>query len=171
MAEPTTNPGRARRGRVEIECDHCGARVTIPASEARRGQRHCSAACREAAAVAARTYRCGTCGAVAVAERGRQRFCSPECARLDGTPAETGPCASCGRVAELTYRAHGDLCCSARCARSARGHHRRAAIEAAGEQRCSRCGEVRPLEAFDRIPISADAPAYRTYCRECARSP
>ena len=159
------------RGRVTIECARCGRSADVKASDVRRGQRHCSRACRLAAGARARAFRCPTCGAEGASDDGRQRYCSPECARLAGRPAEDAPCASCGRVARLTYRAGDALCCSARCARTARAHLRRVAIEAAGEQRCSRCREVRPLSAFDRLEIGRAAPTYRTYCRACARPP
>ncbi|PAP78009.1 hypothetical protein [Rubrivirga marina] len=94
-----------------------------------------------------------------------------ECARLDGTPPENAPCANCGRVVEPTYRAHSALCCSARCARVARSYFRRVATEAAGEQRCSGCREVLPLEAFDELHVGAAVPVYRTTCQSCARAP
>jgi len=147
-------------------CERCGAEITASVV-AGRSVRHCSWACRRASAVTARAFTCPSCGAEGVAEQGRQLYCSPECRRLAGRTPEVAECVGCGAVARLTYRAGDALCCSARCARTARRVLRERAEAKAGVATCSRCRRALPLAAFGEYPGGYR----RGYCRECADPP
>ncbi|MGI9253091.1 MAG: hypothetical protein ACR2J8_05045, partial [Thermomicrobiales bacterium] len=89
---------------------------------------------------------------------------------VDAPPS--GPEARQARRAEnlrRAWRQMSDPAVRSRAMAGARAFHRQRqrAIEAAGEKRCGRCGEMLPLAAFARRSDGSGRGGYQAYCRAC----